>query len=198
MAWVGIKVFRFFSSLRIAVCGVAALPAVRWPTVRWPAMRWPAMRWPAMRRAAAPAIVPAAGSPETASAPPIDLSHLPEPPVLQAADSVQFLDCAEVLRKLRGLELGAELPADAGGQDPEHDRIVAAALTAIGDPASQKKYFPRRPNLLPELIRAINDEGVSVRQVVPIVARDPALVGNLLKVANSSYYRVTQQPIETI
>ena len=198
MARVGIKVFRFFSSLRVAACGLAALPAMRWPAMRWPRVRWPSVRWPAMRRPAGRAIVPAAGSLETASAPPIDLSHLPEPPVLQAADSVQFLDCAEVLRRLRGLELGAELPADAGEQAPAHDRIVTAALAAIGDPASQKKYFPRRPNLLPELIRAINDEGVSVRQVVPIVARDPALVGNLLKVANSSYYRVTQQPIETI
>ena len=50
---------------------------------------------------------------------------------------------------------------------------MAAALAAIGDPASQRKYFPRRPNLLPELIRAISDEGVSVRQLVPIVARIP-------------------------
>ena len=37
-----------------------------------------------------------------------------------------------------------------------------------------------------------------MRQLVPIVARDPALVGSLLKVANSSFYRVTPQPIETI
>ncbi|HEY1892574.1 MAG TPA: HDOD domain-containing protein [Steroidobacteraceae bacterium] len=129
---------------------------------------------------------------------PVDLSHLPEPPILQAADSARLLDWTEVLRRLRGLELGAELAAPAEQQDPAHDRIVAAALAAIGDPASQRKYFPRRPNLLPELIRAINSDNVSVRQLVPIVAGDPSLVGNLLRVANSSYYRVTQQPIETI
>ena len=151
-----------------------------------------------MRRHVAVAIADAGGPPEAASELPLDLSQLPEPPLLQAAEAVQFLDCAAVLRRLRGLELGAELPAPAGEQDPAHDRIVAAALAAIGDPASQKKYFPRRPNLLPELIRAINDEGVAVRQLVPIVARDPALVGNLLKVANSSYYRVSQHAIETI
>jgi HD-like signal output (HDOD) protein len=129
---------------------------------------------------------------------PFELLNLPEPPLLQAAPVVQFLDATEIARKLRGLELGQDLPAPSGQQDPAHDRVVAAALAAIGDPASQRKYFPRRPSLLPELIRAINDENVSVRQVVPIVARDPALVGNLLRVANSSYYRVTTQPIETI
>ena len=37
-----------------------------------------------------------------------------------------------------------------------------------------------------------------MRKLVAIVARDPALVGSLLRVANSSFYRVTPQPIETI
>lgn len=155
-----------------------------------------------MRRAAVPRVARAGVAPGIGTAGeneiPFELRDLPEPPVLRAADSVQFLDWTETLRRLRGLELGADLPVQAVDQDPAHDRVVAAALAAIGDPVSQKKYFPRRPNLLPELIRAINDEGVSVRQLVPIVAQDPALVGNLLKVANSSYYRVTQQPIETI
>jgi HD-like signal output (HDOD) protein len=175
-------VFRFLSSLIVAACGVAALPS--------------------MRRAAAPAMARPRVSPGIESADggelPFELLNLPEPPVLQAAPVVQFLDATEVLRRLRGLELGQDLPAPTGQQDPAHDRVVAAALAAIGDPASQKKYFPRRPSLLPELIRAINDENVSVRRVVPIVARDPSLVGNLLRVANSSYYRVTTQPIETI
>jgi HD-like signal output (HDOD) protein len=171
-------VFRFLSSLFVAACGFAALPAARRP--------------------GAAVIARVVGSPDIANELPVDLRHLPEPPILQPAAAVQWLDWPETLRRLRGLELGAELPSQAGLQDPAHDRIVAAALAAIGDPASQKQYFPRRPNLLPELIRAINDEHVSVRRLVPIVAQDPALVGNLLRVANSSYYRVTQQPIETI
>jgi HD-like signal output (HDOD) protein len=125
---------------------------------------------------------------------PFDLRHLPEPPVLQAA-AVQILDGVETFRRLRELELGA---VGAGEPDPAYARIVAAALAALGDPAAQKRYFPRRPSLLPQLIRAINDESASVRQLVAIVARDPALVGSLLKVANSSFYRVTPQPIETI
>ncbi len=123
---------------------------------------------------------------------------MPEPPVLEAAP-VQMLDCARALRRLRELELDLDVRAqDERREDPAHERIVAAALAAIGDPAAQRHYFPRRPNLLPELIRAINDESVSVRRLVAIVARDPALVGSLLKVANSSFYRVTPQPIETV
>jgi HD-like signal output (HDOD) protein len=172
-------VVRFLASLLAAARGFVASPVRR-------------------RRPAAGGSASAGGSPDIATALPVELRHLPDPPILQPLDSVPFLDCAEVLRRLRGLELGADLPAQADRQDPAHDRIVAAALAAIGDPASQRKYFPRRPNLLPELIRAINNDNVSVRQLVPIVAGDPSLVGNLLRVANSSFYRVTQQPIETI
>ena len=176
---------------------------------------WPALRWAATFGAGRAGVGAASG---IASGLPFELRDLPEPPVLQPAPAqfqepcaespaqeaveavpqVPILDSGEVLRRLRVLELGSDLPAVSAEQDPAHERIVAAALAAIGDPASQRKYFPRRPNLLPELIRAISDEGVSVRQLVPIVARDPALVGNLLRVANSSYYRVTPRAVETI
>jgi HD-like signal output (HDOD) protein len=128
---------------------------------------------------------------------PFDPRHMPEPPVLAAAP-VQVLDAPQALRRLRELELGLDVRAAEEPPREPHESVVAAALAAIGDPAAQRHYFPRRPNLLPELIRAINDEKASVRQLVAIVARDPAVVGNLLRVANSSFYRVTPQPIETI
>jgi HD-like signal output (HDOD) protein len=166
------------ASLFIAACGFAA--------------------WPAMRRVAAPGVAPAGGSTEVASqTPPADLPQTPEPPVQQPA-AEQSLDYAEARRRLRQMELGLHDHAPAEEPDPAHGEVMAAALAAIGDPAAQKSYFPRRPNLLPELIHAINDNSVSVRQLVAIVARDPALVGSLLKVANSSFYRITPQPIESI
>lgn len=150
--------------------------------------------WTAVRRRVAAALASAAEPARIEPAAPFDLRHVPEPPVLPAA-SAQFLDRAEVLRKLRQLELGV---TGEGRREPAHERLVAAALAAIGDPTTRKHCFPRRPNLLPQLLRAMNDPGVSVRQLVAIVARDPALVGSLLQVANSSFYRMAPRPIETI
>jgi HD-like signal output (HDOD) protein len=186
-------VFWLLSLLLIGSCGLAG---------------WPALHRVVFLGAAR------AGGPKVASGLPFELRHLPEPPLLQAAEVqleiaaeeptvevpevIPVLDSVEALHRLRGLELGADLSVLSKEQGRAHELIVATALAAIGDPASQRKYFPRRPNLLPELIRAINDESVSVRKLVPIVARDPALVGNLLRVANSSYYRVTQRAVETI
>jgi HD-like signal output (HDOD) protein len=126
--------------------------------------------------------------------PPVDLAQLPEPPVLQAA-SVQILDRAQILSKLRELELGV---SELGQPLPNQNHIVEAALAAIGDAATQRRYTPRRPNLLPHLMRAINDEDTSRREMSALIARDPALVGSLLKMANSAFYRVSYRQVETI
>jgi HD-like signal output (HDOD) protein len=125
---------------------------------------------------------------------PVELQHLPEPPVLAAAP-IQLLDRNEIFRQLRQLSLGV---LDLGQPLPEHDQIVTTALAAIGDAATQRRYAPRRPNLLPQLMRAVNDEDVSRRELVAIIARDPSLVGSLLKMANSAFYRVTARPVESI
>ena len=172
----------FLSLLLIAACGLAARPFLR----------------RAFAVGVAGATAPAETATATAGGQAFDLRHMREPPVLEAAP-VQVLDGEQAFRRLRELELGLDVRAgDPGREDPALEPVIAAALAALGDPAAQRHYFPRRPNLLPELIRAINDDSASVRQLVAIIARDPALVGNLLKVANSSYYRLTPQPIDSI
>ena len=52
--------------------------------------------------------------------------------------------------------------------------------------------------LLPELVRAVNDSDTTRRELSKMIARDPALVGSLLKLANSPIYRRGSQPVESI
>jgi HD-like signal output (HDOD) protein len=52
--------------------------------------------------------------------------------------------------------------------------------------------------LLPQLLRAASDDGSSRKDLADIIARDPALVGSLLKLANGSYYRASPNPVESI
>jgi hypothetical protein len=125
---------------------------------------------------------------------PAELQHLPEPPLLEAA-TVEILDPPEITRRLRQLELGLE---DLGPPLSDDHPVVASVLAAIGDPMTQKRLTPRRPNLLPQLMRAINDEDVSRRELSAIIARDPSMVGSLLKMANSAYYRVAAGKVESI
>jgi HD-like signal output (HDOD) protein len=162
------------SVLLVAGCGIAMVPALRRPA----------------RVNAAVAV----RQTKIALELPAELQHLPEPPIL-AASPIQILDRTEIFRQLRQLSLGVQ---QLGEPLPEQERIVAAALTTIGNAATQGKYAPRRPNLLPQLMRVVSDEDSSRRELVALIARDPSLVGSLLKMANSAYYRVTTRPVESI
>jgi HD-like signal output (HDOD) protein len=163
------------SVLLVAGCGIAVMPALR--------------RTGRLNAAAA-----GRQQREIALELPVELQHLPEPPTL-VASPIQIIDRTEIFRQLMQLSLGVP---ELGHPLPEHERIVAAALTTIGSAATQGKYAPRRPNLLPQLMRVVSDEDSSRRELVALIARDPSLVGSLLKMANSAYYRVTPRPVESI
>ncbi|HYM26592.1 MAG TPA: HDOD domain-containing protein, partial [Steroidobacteraceae bacterium] len=90
------------------------------------------------------------------------------------------------------------LPLQPPAGDPKH-RAVAAAVTALlGEPVLNAAYAPRRPMLLPKLVQAVNDDDVSGRELSRLIAKDPALAGNLLRMANSAFYRVNSQPVESM
>jgi HD-like signal output (HDOD) protein len=170
------------SVLLLAGCGIAAVPAFRRPargTAPAPATAHSTVM---ARQAEIPAELTA------------ELQDLPELPVLEAAQ-IQIIDRTEIFQRLMELSLGVP---ELGEPLPEHEQIVATALAAIGNAATQGKYAPRRPNLLPQLMRVINDEESSRRELVALIARDPSLVGSLLNMANSSYYRVSASPVESI
>jgi HD-like signal output (HDOD) protein len=113
-----------------------------------------------------------------------------------AAPGCNTLDGPVVFAKLYELALGAV--DERALLSARHQAIAAATVAALHDGATQQRYAPRRPNMLPRLMNAATDESSSRRELASIVARDPALVGSLLKIANSSFYRVTPEPIESI
>ena len=113
-----------------------------------------------------------------------------------APAAVQKLTATEVFARLSDLALGkARLAASV---NPEHQQVAQAAALALEDAATREKYAPRRPNMLPKVLSASNDDSFSRRDLAALIARDPSLVGNLLKIANSSFYRVTPEPVESV
>jgi len=102
---------------------------------------------------------------------------------------------AQTLKRLRELALGTPLSGEPG---PKHAAVKAAVIAATEDGATLRQLTPRRPSLLPQLIRAANDDAAPRRELAAIIRRDPSLVGHLLEMANSSFYRVTERPVESI
>lgn len=93
--------------------------------------------------------------------------------------------------------------APTGGATPRADEAAYAAIAAacahlLSRPQFQSRHLPRRPHLLPRLMRALNDPEVGLDQIAQIVGEDPALSANLLRIANSPYYRVQRSPVESL
>jgi hypothetical protein len=103
---------------------------------------------------------------------------------------------SQALTRLRELALGASLESSQPGAG--HAAVAAAAVAATEDAKTLRDLAPRRPSLLPQLIRAANDDDAPRRELAAIIRRDPSLVGSLLEMANSSFYRVTERPVESI
>ena len=104
---------------------------------------------------------------------------------------------AETIRSMREIAFGTPLPPVAIQIIPSDELAtsVAATLTNIVD---KPNYAPRRPMQLPKLLQAINDETASRGALSQIIAGDPALAGNLLRLANSPFYRHSPDPIESL
>jgi HD-like signal output (HDOD) protein len=68
----------------------------------------------------------------------------------------------------------------------ELDRLIDAPLDAAG-------LIPRVPEVIPQLLRSLRDEGASSADLARQVARDPALVAELIREANSPFYRSSSQ-----
>jgi len=82
--------------------------------------------------------------------------------------------------------------------DPDHAPVFQAVAQILERIEARPEYIPRRPALLPRLLATVNDPQAAMVEISRIIAQDPALTGNLLRIANSPIYRVSSLPVESI
>jgi HD-like signal output (HDOD) protein len=80
----------------------------------------------------------------------------------------------------------------------EHAPVFAAIQKILERIEARPEYIPRRPSLLPKLLATVNDNEATLAEMSRIIAQDPALTGNLLRIANSPIYRNSSLPVESI
>lgn len=108
-------------------------------------------------------------------------------------------DARALLRRLYALAFDEVEPEDAEGTAPAgHAAVADAAAAVLARIESEPRYIPRRPQLLPQLMRAVNDPHASLDGIARIIGQDPALSANLLRVANSPFHRVRAEPVESL
>ncbi len=80
----------------------------------------------------------------------------------------------------------------------DHQRVLRVTEESIPGAMNQPRYFPRKPALLPKLMRAINSLDTGRHEIVRLILQDAALAGNVLRRANSVYYRSGQDIVESV
>jgi HD-like signal output (HDOD) protein len=80
----------------------------------------------------------------------------------------------------------------------DHQKVLKATQESVSTAMKEPRYFPRKPALLPKLLRAINALDSGRNEIVRLILQDAVLAGNVLKRANSVYYRQSQDVVESI
>lgn len=91
------------------------------------------------------------------------------------------VDVYELRRRFLQLVCGNAPPPEAPCEAHEHALEKAAARF---DPAR----LPRLPELLPQVLAAMRRETTDTPALAALVAQDPVLAGEVIRVANSAYY----------
>ena len=115
------------------------------------------------------------------------------------AGVVASLSWDEALRRFVAYALD-DVPREALSKtpDPAHAPVFKAVQQILERIEAQPKYIPRRPSLLPKLMATVNDNEATMAEMSRIIAQDPALTGNLIRIANSPIYRSGSMPVESI
>jgi len=99
-------------------------------------------------------------------------------------------------RRMWCLVFGVE--SDALPPAAEHEPLRHATRATLAAGALDDRYFPRRPTLMPQLMAAVHSATAGASKLAGILAQDPVLAGDVLRLANSALMRPGSQPIESI
>jgi HD-like signal output (HDOD) protein len=85
----------------------------------------------------------------------------------------------------------------------ETDSVACEAMLHSGSAVLasleiQAKYLPRRPSVLPRLLSTMNSNQGSMPELAAIIGDDPALMGNLVRLANSAFYRGVRKSVDSL
>jgi HD-like signal output (HDOD) protein len=95
-------------------------------------------------------------------------------------------------------KLAFAAPSQAQVLEPAHAAIRDSVSAVLNADTLDPKYFPRRPTLMPQLMQVVNDPRAATERLSRMVAHDPVLTSDVLRLANSPLYRTSPTPIETI
>ncbi len=122
----------------------------------------------------------------------------PAPTAVSVRIDVARLEAANNLAAERLWRLAYGAPAQTQPLELSHAQVRVAVVAKLQPETLNPDYFPRRPALLTQLMRAVDDPHAAAEKISRMIAHDPVLTADVLRLANSALYRTSPAPIETI
>ena len=88
------------------------------------------------------------------------------------------------------------LPAAGAGEPAEHGVAILKRLDLLSTRFDMRS-LPRLPAVLPQLLRTLKSDTAAGGELAKLVGRDPLMVGEVMRVTGSVYYRAAQ-PISNL
>jgi HD-like signal output (HDOD) protein len=147
--------------------------------------------WAVLRRNRVPAGTQDGNTSRADASPPS-----PSPPL--PSSGARRVDAVNSIMAQRLWRIAFAAPNVAARLEPAQVQIRDAVTHELKAGNFDPSYFPRRPALMPQLMRTVNDADARPDAIADILAQDPVLAGDVLRLANSNYYRIAREPVETI
>lgn len=148
----------------------------------WSMFRWRRSVVPMTSRAA-PTVAPKPADPSQSAPVSIDLT------LLHSMNS-------QLSERLWRLAYAA--PTHSPPLESAHAQVRVAIVAKLQPETLNPDYFPRRPTLMQQLLRAVEDPNAEADKLSRMIAHDPVISADVLRIANSSLYRTSPEPIESI
>ncbi|MET0254830.1 MAG: HDOD domain-containing protein [Luteibacter sp.] len=113
----------------------------------------------------------------------VDAADGPVPPGALPADEVED--------RFYRLVLGAA-PSLEPGMSPLEQTQLRRLKDAFGAERFDAGMLPRLPSVVPQLMRALRSEDTDSRMLAEQITRDTVLVGEIIRVANSAFFRAAR------
>jgi HD-like signal output (HDOD) protein len=119
--------------------------------------------------------------------------------LFNAGDDSTGTDAAKTRSSASAADVTAEIDARyyrwltasaAYSAPPETEEAILGEIRKVsGSPGEAAGLVPRVPEAIPQLLRSLGNEGVSAAELSRQVTQDPVLVAEVIREANSAYYR---------
>lgn len=103
---------------------------------------------------------------------------------------------AEVLRAFSAWLLRAG-PLAGGDPTPSQQRLLRA-LREVAQSGADDPQVPRLPSVLPRLMRLVRRDDFSARELAGLLASEPALLGEVMRLANAPAHRGSAAPLANL